>query len=80
MTKQQKATPADRHEQDIQLIKDRLDMLDERLDNIDTVISAAVERVMKQPVTMVVICPRCGEKVEVSLVGSQRLIIPTQSP
>jgi len=36
---------------DIEQIKKRLDMLDQRLDNIDSVVTAVVERVMRQPIT-----------------------------
>ena len=57
---------------DIEHIKKRLDMLDQRLDNIDSVITAAVERVMKQPITLNIICPHCGKNIEIAIIGSEK--------
>lgn len=57
---------------DIERVKRRLDMLDQRLDNIDSVVTAVVERVMKQPVTLSVTCPNCGKNIEVAIVGIQK--------
>ncbi|GAJ21694.1 unnamed protein product, partial [marine sediment metagenome] len=37
---------------DIKNIKRRLDMLDQRLDNIDSMVTAVAERVMSQPITL----------------------------
>ena len=47
----------------------RLDLLDERLDNIDTIVSTLVERVMKQTMTVDVVCPHCGRNLAVNVVG-----------
>lgn len=58
---------------DLQRLIDRLQMLDERLDNIDSVVTTLVERVMRQPVVLQVVCPSCGKTVEVSVVGNARL-------
>lgn len=57
---------------DIEYIKKRLDMLDQRLDNIDSVVSAVVERVVKQPITLNMTCPHCGKNVEIAIVGSEK--------
>jgi hypothetical protein len=57
---------------DIERIKRRLDMLDQRLDNIDSVVTAAVERVMSQPITLNTICPHCGKNIEISITGSYK--------
>ena len=57
---------------DIQQIKKRLDMLDQRLDNIDSMVTAVAERVMSQPVTLNVICPHCGKNMEIALIGRQK--------
>ncbi len=54
---------------DIQHMRDRLDMLDQRLDNIDSVVTAVVERVMSQPVTLNITCPHCGKNVEITMIG-----------
>ena len=57
---------------DIGQIKRRLDMLDQRLDNIDSMVTAVVERVMKQPVTFSVTCPNCGRNIEIAIIGSEK--------
>ena len=57
---------------EIERIKRRLDMLDQRLDSIDSVVTAAVERVMSQPVTLNIICPNCGKSIEISIIGSHK--------
>ena len=59
-------------ELDIERIKKRLDMLDQRLDNIDSVVTAAVERVMSQPIAVNVTCPYCGKNIEIALIGSHK--------
>ena len=51
----------------------RLEMLDQRLDNIDSVVTALVERVMKQPVTIDVTCPKCGSVVQIMLTSSTKV-------
>ena len=57
---------------DIQRIKQRLDMLDRRLDNIDSMVTAVAERVMSQPITINIICPHCGKNMEIAIIGSQK--------
>ena len=57
---------------DIEQITQRLDMLDQRLDNIDSVVTAVVERVMKQPLTLNIICPNCGKRIEIALIGNEK--------
>ncbi|MBI2979588.1 MAG: hypothetical protein HYY41_02000 [Chloroflexi bacterium] len=57
---------------DIQRIQKRLDLLDQRLDNIDTMVTAVAERVMSQLITVNVTCPHCGKMIEIALVGSQK--------
>ena len=57
---------------DIEHIKRRLDLLDQRLDNIDSVVSAVVERVMKQPITLNITCPHCGNNMEIAIIGSEK--------
>ena len=58
--------------QDIENIKQRLSMLDQRLDNIDSVVTAVVERVMKQPITFNVTCPKCGKNIEIAIIGNEK--------
>jgi len=58
---------------DIERIKRRLDMLDHRLDNIDSMVTAVAERVMKQPITLTIICPHCGRDIEINILGNEKL-------
>jgi len=53
-------------------MKKRLEMLDKRLDNIDSQVTALVERVMRQPVTIEVACPKCGSVVQIMLTSNIR--------
>ena len=57
---------------DIEQLKKRLVMLDQRLDNIDSVVTAVVERVMQQPITFNVTCPKCGNNMEIAIIGIQK--------
>ena len=57
---------------DVERIKSRLDMLDQRLDNIDSVVTAIAERVMKRPVTFTVTCANCGRNIEIALIGTEK--------
>jgi len=57
---------------EIERIKQRLDMLDHRLDNIDSMVTAVAERVMSQLITINVTCPHCGKEIEVAMVGTQK--------
>jgi tetrahydromethanopterin S-methyltransferase subunit G len=55
-----------------QLFK-RLDMLDERLDNIDSIVTSLVERVMGRPLLIEVTCPNCGQTVQINVTSGVRL-------
>jgi hypothetical protein len=57
---------------DLEHIKKRLEMLDKRLDNIDSVVTALVERVMRQPVTIELTCPKCGSVVQIMLTSNAK--------
>jgi len=50
-----------------QVIK-RLDMLDDRLDNMDSVVTSLVERVMGRPLVVEVTCPNCGQTIQPALI------------
>jgi hypothetical protein len=56
----------------IQHVEKRLDMLDQRLDSIDSIVTAVAERVMSQLITLEITCPHCGKDVEIAVVGSQK--------
>jgi len=71
----EKKTPAPATQEqkaDIENIKRRLDMLDQRLDNIDSMVTAVAERVMSQPITINITCPHCGRNLEIAIIGSRK--------
>ena len=73
MAKNNKSTSADQKtELDMGQLKKRLDMFDQRLDNIDSVVTAVVERVMRQPITFNVTCSNCGQNIEIALIGIEK--------
>ena len=47
-------------------------MLDERLDNIDSIVTSLVERTMEKPLILEVSCPKCGQPIEISVTSSIR--------
>ena len=55
-----------------QLIK-HLDILDQRLDNVDSIITSLVQRVMEKPLTMEIVCPKCGQSIQLNVTSSIRL-------
>lgn len=57
---------------DIERIAQRLDMLDQRLDNVDSIVSAVAERVMRQPITLNITCSKCGQKIEIAIIGTEK--------
>lgn len=57
---------------DIEQLKRRLDMLDQRLDSIDSMVTAVAERVMRQPITFSVTCPYCGKNIQIAIIGSEK--------
>jgi hypothetical protein len=55
---------------DLEHLKQRMDLLDQRLDNIDSVMTAVVERLMASRVSLNATCPNCGKNMEITIVGS----------
>jgi len=53
-------------------INRRLEMLDGRLDNMDSVITSLVERVMDKPLTLEITCPKCGQAIQVNITSNVR--------
>ena len=75
MLPQDKADPVKQIDQDLdigQLIK-RLDMLGERLDNMDSIVTSLVERVMGRPLVVEVTCPNCGQTIQINVTSGVRL-------
>lgn len=73
MAKQDETEQSDKAvEKNIDRIIQRMDALGDRLDNIDSIVSAVAERVMKQPITMNVTCSKCGQKTEIAIIGVEK--------
>ncbi len=56
----------------LEYIERRLDVLDRRLDSIDSIVTVLGERVMKQPLTLELTCPSCGQIIEIGIMGNQK--------
>ena len=73
MVKQDEQDPAGENATpDIERIVKRLDMLDRRLDSVDSIVSAVAERVMRQPITLNVTCSKCGQRIEIAILGTEK--------
>ena len=72
MAEKETSSAVNNEQREVERLKERLDMLDQRLDNIDSVVTAAVERVMSQPVGISITCPNCGKTIEIALIGTPR--------
>lgn len=57
----------------IEQINRRLGMLDGRLDNMDSIITSLVERVMEKPLTLEITCPKCGQAIQVNITSNVRV-------
>ena len=71
MAKKDEAAKAKEQEllSDVEGLKRRLGALDQRLDNIDSIVTAVAERVMSQPLALNITCPNCGKNVEITIIG-----------
>ena len=58
----------------LEQLKLRLDALDRRLDDIDSMVTAIAERAMKRPLSITIKCPNCGRIVEIGIVGSEKMM------
>ncbi len=57
----------------LEQLQRRFNMLDERLDNMDSILTSLVERVMHQPLSLEVSCPKCGQAIQINITGNVRL-------
>jgi hypothetical protein len=57
---------------ELERLTKQLDGLDKRLDNVDSIVTAVAERIMKQPVSLNMTCPHCGRKIEIALLGTEK--------
>ncbi len=71
MAKKDQAAKAKEQEllSDVEGLKRRLGALDQRLDNIDSIVTAVAERVMSQPLALNITCPNCGKNIEITIIG-----------
>jgi tetrahydromethanopterin S-methyltransferase subunit G len=60
-------------DRDMGQLINRLDMLDERLDNLDSIVTSLIERVMGRPLVIEVTCPNCGQTVQINVTSGVRL-------
>ena len=74
MAQKTKGGKEDEQELSPEQLKKHLDSLEERLDNIDSMLTAVVERVMKQPLSITLTCPNCGRIIEIGVVGKEKMI------
>ena len=58
--------------ENIERLKKHLDMLDQRLDNIDSMVTAVAERVMSQPISLNIVCPQCNRNLEIAIIGKEK--------
>jgi hypothetical protein len=72
VAKKDKDTAGEGETTDLERILKQLEMLDNRLDNVDSIVSAVAERVMSQPITLNVTCSKCGKKIEIALIGMEK--------
>ncbi len=61
-------------EQEVAKLTKRMDLMDQRLDNIDTMVTAVAERVMSQPIVLLITCPHCHKNVEVTIIGTGKTV------
>jgi len=55
-----------------ELLKNRLQMIEQRVDRLGPAVSALVERVMSRPVVIKATCPKCGTVVQIMLTSGVR--------
>ena len=72
MTEEEEQSAAAETQEDVARLRKRLDVLDQRLDNIDSMVTAVAERVMNRPLTLHVNCPNCGKNVEIDVIGHSK--------
>ncbi len=58
---------------EIEQLARRVKMLDDRLDNIDSIVTTLVQRVMEKPLSIEVTCPKCAQQIEINITSSTRM-------
>ena len=72
VTENRSSAPKQEQAPDTERLKKRLDMLDNRLDSIDSMVTAVAELVLKQPITLTITCPHCDKDIEIAISGSEK--------
>jgi len=62
-----------KQERDMGQLFKRLDMLDDRLDNMDSIMTSLIERVMGRPLILEVTCPNCSQTIQVQITSGVRM-------
>ena len=75
MVSQDRAEPSKqaKQERDMGQLFKRLDMLDDRLDNMDSIMTSLIERVMGRPLILEVTCPNCNQTIQVQITSGVRM-------
>lgn len=71
---QERGAKVKEEELSLEQTKKRLDNLDQRLDAIDTMVTALAERMMNRPLSVTVTCPSCGQVIEIAVVGNEKMM------
>lgn len=58
---------------EVEQLARRVKMLDDRLDNLDSIVTTLVQRVMEKPLTIELTCPKCSQQIEINVTSSSRL-------
>lgn len=58
---------------EMEQINRRVKMLDDRLDNLDSIVTTLVQRVMEKPLTIELTCPKCSQQIEINITSSTRM-------
>ena len=57
---------------DYEQLKAKYEMLNDRLDDIDSSVSAIVGRTYNQAAYITTTCPHCGKEFEISIIGLRK--------
>lgn len=57
----------------MQQIEKQIEMINNRLDNMDSVVTALVERIMRQPITIELTCPNCDTTIQIMLTSNVKI-------
>ena len=73
MAPKRERTPSTQSQADLEQMGRRVKMLDDRLDNLDSIVTSLVHRVMEKPLTLEITCPNCSQTFEVNITSNIRM-------